>query len=156
MEKDSLVKDSKVGRVIKCLNGAFKHRFEREGYALGFDEATVMHGWIIGYLHHNKDREIYQKTIESEMSIGRSTVTALVKLLEKYGYINRIAVPGDARLKKLELTQKGEDIAVKTKNMLDGMEEAMLKGVEEKDLEIFFKVADKIRENLEDAEDKKM
>lgn len=141
-------KERKVGHAIRCMNGAFKNRFLKEGLAVGLDEVTIMHGWIMGYLKHNEHRDIYQKTIESDFAIGRSSVTSLVKLMENKGYIAREAVPGDARLKKIVLTELGNETARKSKNTLDGMEHQMLDGVDEKELEIFFKVSDQIIQNL--------
>ena len=68
--------------------------------------------------------------------------------MENKGYIAREAVPGDARLKKIVLTELGDETARKSKDTLDGMEHQMLAGVEEKELEIFFKVSDQIVQNL--------
>ena len=148
MEEKHHNRERKVGQAIRSMNGAFKNRFLKEGLAVGLDEVTIMHGWIMGYLKHNEHRDIYQKTIESDFSIGRSSVTSLVKLMENKGYIAREAVPGDARLKKIVLTELGDETARKSKDTLDGMEHQMLAGVEEKELEIFFKVSDQIVQNL--------
>ena len=128
MEEKHHNRERKVGQAIRSMNGAFKNRFLKEGLAVGLDEVTIMHGWIMGYLKHNEHRDIYQKTIESDFS--------------------REAVPGDARLKKIVLTELGDETARKSKDTLDGMEHQMLAGVEEKELEIFFKVSDQIVQNL--------
>ena len=66
----------------------------------GVDELTAMHGWILGYLCRNEDKDIFQKDIEAEFKICRSTVTNILKLMEKKGYIRRESVPYDARLKE--------------------------------------------------------
>ena len=66
----------------------------------GVDELTAMHGWILGYLCRNEHKDIFQKDIEAEFKICRSTVTNILKLMEKKGYIKRESVPYDARLKK--------------------------------------------------------
>ena len=73
----------------------------------GVDELTAMHGWILGYLCRNEHKDIFQKDIEAEFKICRSTVTNILKLMEKKGYIKRESVPYDARLKKLVLTEAG-------------------------------------------------
>ena len=41
----------------------------------GVDELTAMHGWILGYLCRNEHKDIFQKDIEAEFKICRSTVT---------------------------------------------------------------------------------
>ncbi|MBO5031266.1 MAG: MarR family transcriptional regulator [Lachnospiraceae bacterium] len=134
--------------MIKSLNGAFKNKFLKCGIEEGLDEVTFMHGWIMGYLQRNQDREIYQKTIESEFNIKRSTVTAILQLMEKKGYIKREAVAGDARLKRILLTEQGAETAKKTKDIIDKMDIALLEGIEEDELDIFYKVSEKLLENM--------
>lgn len=107
-----------------------------------------MHGWIMGYLHHNQEKAVYQKTIESNFNIRRSTVTAILQLMEKKGYIKRSAVESDARLKQLSLTEQGTAIAVKTKAMIGNMESKILEGVDPEQLEIFYEVAQKLITNM--------
>lgn len=143
-----------VGHIIKELNISFQKRFLDCGSQAGLDEVTRMHGWIMGYLYHNQDREIYQKTIESEFNIQRSTVTAILQLMEKKGYIRREAVEGDARLKRIVLTDEGLDIAIRTRAMIDSMEKRLIDGIEEEKLQIFFEVAGKLRENMKNIKRK--
>lgn len=78
------------------------------------DEVTPMHGWILGYLYMHRDEEIFQRDIEREFSITRSTVTNILQLMERKGYIVRRGVPRDARLKQLELTDEGARIHERT------------------------------------------
>ena len=138
----------KLGNVIRGLHGAFGKKFMACGMAAGLDEVTLMHGWIMGYLHHNQEKAVYQKTIESNFNIRRSTVTAILQLMEKKGYIKRSAVESDARLKQLSLTEQGTAIAVKTKAMIGNMESKILEGVDPEQLEIFYEVAQKLITNM--------
>ena len=73
----------------------------------GFDEVTVMHGWILGFLYCNSDRKICQKDIEDQFCIAKSTVTNILKLMEKKGYVTRVSGEHDARTKILHLTAEG-------------------------------------------------
>mgnify|MGYP000774081076 FL=1 len=50
---------------------------------------------------------MFQRDIEREFSITRSTVTNILQLMERKGYIQRLNVPQDARLKQLVLTEEG-------------------------------------------------
>ena len=80
------------------------NQFAREN---GVEQATPMHGWIIGYLYRHRDTPVFQRDIEREFSITRSTVTNILQLMERKGYIERRSVPQDARLKQLVLTEEG-------------------------------------------------
>ncbi len=71
------------------------------------DDVTPMHGWILSYLYQHTDTPVFQRDIEREFSITRSTVTNILQLMEKKGYIERQSVPQDARLKQLILTEQG-------------------------------------------------
>ena len=149
MKQEGQANERKVGFAIRMQNTAFTRRFLQDGLADGLDEVTIMHGWIMGYLHRNEDKDIYQKTIESEFGICRSSVTSLVKLMEKKGYIRRETVPGDARLKKIVLTSEGKATAIRVKETLDNMECDILKGISQEELQTYFAVADKIKINLD-------
>ena len=85
--------------------------------------------------------------------VNRSTVTSIVKLMEKKGYIERENVPGDARLKKLILTPLGEEMHFKTKQTLDSLELQIRKDLTKEEIETFFNVSDKIRKNLGEKEE---
>ena len=80
------------------------NQFAREN---GVEQATPMHGWIIGYLYRHRDAAVFQRDIEREFSITRSTVTNILQLMEHKGYIERRSVPQDTRLKQLVLTEEG-------------------------------------------------
>ena len=99
------------GFEVRRLDHVFARNLEAKVREKGIDELTLMHGWIIRYLIENQDKDIYQKDIEKHCSIGRSTVTNILQLMEKKGLIRREAVPNDARLKKVMLTQKGLESA---------------------------------------------
>lgn len=139
---------NKIGKIIRELNSAFKRNFIACGTAEGLDEVTLMHGWIMGYLDHNQDRAIYQKTIESDFGIKRSTVTTILQLMEKKGYITREAVEGDARLKRIFLTEQGKETAARTRMMIDRMDDSVLEGIGEEELENFCRVAQKLLSNM--------
>ena len=87
------------------------NQFAREN---GVEQATPMHGWIIGYLYRHRDAAVFQRDIEREFSITRSTVTNILQLMERKGYIQRLSVPQDARLKQLVLTEEGIRLHEKT------------------------------------------
>ena len=80
------------------------NQFAREN---NVEQATPMHGWIIEYLYRHRDAAVFQRDIEREFSITRSTVTNILQLMERKGYIQRQSVPQDARLKQLVLTEEG-------------------------------------------------
>ena len=54
-----------------------------------------------------REQDLFQKHVEEEFNLRRSTATELLKLMEKKGLIYREGVSYDARLKKIMPTDKG-------------------------------------------------
>lgn len=111
--------------------------------------ATPMQGWIIAILIDSKGkRDVFQKDIEAELDIVRSSATALLQRMEKKGLITREPLPDDSRWKKILLTKKAiglhEEICYEAKKM----EERFLRGISDKELAVFSKVLDKMNKNL--------
>ena len=122
------------------------NQFAREN---GVEQATPMHGWIIGYLYRHRDAAVFQRDIEREFSITRSTVTNILQLMERKGYIERQSVPQDARLKRLVLTEKGACIHEKTMQSLhqtDEFVESLLTPEENAEL---LRLLNKLRKGLQ-------
>lgn len=105
-------------------------------------------GMLIGFLMNNADKEIFQKDIEAEFDIARSTVTATLDSMERKGYITREAVERDARLKKITLTQKAVESHNRIVADLEQLERAMFKNISAEEADTLFAVMDKIKANL--------
>ena len=92
---------------LRRVDNLIFRRINQFARANGVEQATPMHGWIIEYLYRHRDEPVFQRDIEREFSITRSTVTNILQLMERKGYIQRLSVPQDARLKQLVLTEEG-------------------------------------------------
>ena len=92
---------------IRRVNNLIMRSMSLRSRENGVEEVTPMHGWILGYLYHRRGEEVFQKDIERVFSVTRSTVTSILQLMEKKGYIVRESVPQDARLKRIRITEQG-------------------------------------------------
>ena len=92
---------------LRRVDNLIFRRLNQFSRANGVEQTTPMHGWIIEYLYRHRDEPVFQRDIEREFSITRSTVTNILQLMERKGYIRRQSVPQDARLKQLVLTEEG-------------------------------------------------
>lgn len=93
-------------------------------------------------------QDTFQKDIEEEYSIRPSTATELLKQMEKNGLIVREPVDYDNRLKKIVVTDKALVYKGQVIKDLTALEENLIKGISEADLEIFFQVIEKMMDNL--------
>ena len=110
---------------------------------------TGIHSWVIGYLYNHQEQDIYQRDIEDKFSIRRSTATAILQRMEKNGMIIRRSVAHDARLKKLELTEKAIQIQQQVEREISAFEQKLVNGLTKEEIEMFYKIADKMKRNLE-------
>ncbi len=138
--------------VIRSLSRMIGRRADSCAGRQYLDSLTGTNGWIIGYLAHNADREIFQKDIEEAFSVRRSTVSRVVTLMEQKGLVERRGVDSDARLKKLVLTDKAMEIHRTIEAELLELEVALSDGISEEDMETFLRVANKMKENIWDGE----
>ena len=101
-------KEIHIGRKIIILSKRIHRRLDNGTSKYGI---TGVQSRILGFIYHNSEkRDIFQKDIEEELDIRRSSVTSVLQLMEKNGYIERVSVSKDARLKKIILTEKGIEI----------------------------------------------
>ena len=92
---------------------------------------------------------VYQRDIEREFSITRSTVTNILQLMERKGYIERQSVPQDARLKRLILTEEGGRVHEKTMLSLHQTDEFVAGLLTEEENAELLRLLNKLRKGLE-------
>ena len=98
-----------VGRLINTLS----HQLKRQMCVQEEEDSltTNMQRLVLHYiLFQSLQRDIYQKDVEKEFQIRRSTATGTLQILEKNGFITREPVKQDARLKKLMPTEKAKGV----------------------------------------------
>lgn len=137
-----------IGHEIKAINHVMQRQMIKSATKEGIDKVTIMHGWIIHYINRHSDEDIYQKDIESEFAISRSTVTNILKCMEKKGYIRRVSVDSDARLKKLVLTEKGVEVDLKLRNTIAENEKRFDSLLSAEEKEQFLTLIRKLRTGL--------
>ena len=119
------------------------------------ERLTGAHGWAIGFFYHNRDRDVFQRDLEKEFKVRRSSATEMLKRMEKNGMIRRESVDYDARLKKIVLTERATEIQEMIDKRFAELEEKLKEGISEQELQTFFAVLSKIRRNIgeEDTDD---
>lgn len=143
-----------LGARIKALNHAFMRCYFEAARAMGLDDFSIMHGHILGLLHWNRGQDVFQKDLEEAFFLSRSSVAALMKTMEQKGYLRRVPVPQDARLKKLVLTERGEEVFRLSFAAIRAAEARAIADISPEELAAFFDVTDHIRQNLSDPKGK--
>ncbi len=147
-----MMEKKRLGFELKQLSNLVKRNLEQT-MAESQGTLTAMQHWIIRYLFCNADRDVFQRDIEAEFKIRRSTVTGILKLMEKNGLLERRGVEKDGRLKKLVLTQKAIDLHETAMEIMQSMEERLTRGLSEEELTFLFAIIDKMKKNMEQRND---
>lgn len=139
----------RVGFELKVLCNLIVRNEANNKMFRKLENLTGMHGFVIGYIAHHPERDIFQRDLEQHFSIRRSTASKLVALMIQNGLLTCEPVSYDARLKKLVLTDKAKELNVVIEREIELMEKQTTKGLSEEEINSFFEIADKIRANLE-------
>lgn len=116
----------------------------------GVEGLTGVQGLVVDYLYkQGRDKELFQRDVEKEFNIRRSTATGVLQLLERDGFITRESVAQDARLKSLKLTDK----AIRAQKMIieniNELEEEIALGLTEEEVNTLFDLLYRIKKNIE-------
>lgn len=112
-----------------------------------------VYGHVIGFLNENRHRDIYQKDIEEQLCVRRSSVSSLLNQMETMGLIERRSVDGDGRLKKVVLTQKAIAINDSIIEEFQRLEVRLKDGMSDEEISALFKLLDKVKANVENLQD---
>lgn len=133
---------------LKTMTNLLQRMAEQCPDLLQIDGLTAIQCIILDYLYENRGRDIFQRDLEAEFQIRRSTVTGILQGMERRGLVLRLPVAQDARLKKLALTEIGLALHAKAERNIRSVEERALEGVSEEDLLIFRRTLERIKQNL--------
>ncbi|HJD25491.1 MAG TPA: MarR family winged helix-turn-helix transcriptional regulator [Candidatus Blautia intestinipullorum] len=156
-DHDTKCGNMQTGTLIHMLSNLMKRNDSSAGIS-GAGELTVTQKHVLKFiLLASLHRDVYQKDVEEEFQIRKSTVTGILKLMEKNGFIRRESAQQDARLKKLVPTEKAEALRPSILEHIRRTETHLTEGIPPEELKICRKVmcrmlynlAEKNRENEE-------
>lgn len=137
-----------IGREVRCLSNKIRRRLEKIDVIAQMNYLTGTNGFIIMYLAKAK-HPVYQKDIELEFGITRSTASKVLTLMEKKDLITRQNVESDARLRQILLTPKAFDLAKKVLSQIDAFEKGLLKGFTDDEVNTLISLLKRVNDNLE-------
>lgn len=143
-------KADSVGYKLRLIHNQLHKRMEYNRNKNEYDtgDLTRMQRFTMGYMHRNKDKEIYQKDIEAEFAISRATASNMLSVMERKGLIKREPVEHDARLKKLVLTERAEQMHLQVDRDMMETEELLTNGMNEVDKQQLHQYLDMMLQNL--------
>jgi len=129
--------DIGVGRVLcQSLSGC------------GMEEVSGTNGRIIRFLSDHEDNDVYQRDLEKEFGITRSTASRVLTLMEQKGLIIRSGVSHDARLKKLTLTEKARGFSDVMRRNAEKVNRQLLEGFSKDEIERLCQYIERMQQNI--------
>ncbi len=141
--------NERISFALHKTSRCIKRYVDRRTQQLCDGGVTGTHGWAIGWLYDRRHEDVFQRDFEKACGVRRSTATSILQLMEKNGLIVREAVPYDARLKKITLTEKALQLHRRVEATFDALEETLRGALSEEELCCFFSVLFKIQKEVE-------
>ena len=138
-----------VGYEIKTLENLITRKILMTAKDAGYPALTTVQIRIMRYLFLNKDKEIYQKDIEKNFVVRRSTASGIIDTMEKNGMLERVNTDLDLRSKRIVITEQYAGKMELLEGLINKFQDELLDGVTDSELNTFFSVIDKMKENLE-------
>ena len=151
MEKESVLMQCKS--LLKLTERYLAKTTDKSTLKKLMPNPTLSQIRIIGYIIHNEKSDVYQKDLEKVLNLRRATVSGILHTMEKNGLITRAAAIDDARSKKIELSSTSLKFYNESRKVFEKVNSILTKDIDTDDLEIFFKVAKKMKENLNEEKE---
>ncbi|WP_297134888.1 MarR family winged helix-turn-helix transcriptional regulator [Terrisporobacter sp.] len=140
----------KLGLDISRINHIISRKVDAAVINAIDDNLTVSQAYVIDFIsNEGEDREIFQKDLEKEFDLKRSSISLMLNNMEKSDLIIRVPVAEDARLKKIILTEKSMKLYENISTAIDSVENKLSENITLEEIKAFQRVLDKIRKNLE-------
>ena len=139
----------RLGMDVRVVSNLIKRKLHQiEPPPQDADEFTDLQGQIMHFLFDHRERDVFQRELEEEFCMRRSTVSRCLKEMEARDLIGRTSVAHDARLKKIALTPRALEIHQRVEHKIEWIENVIRAGLTAEEVEQFQKIMQKIKQEL--------
>ena len=135
-------------RAVAPVVTKLANRLRRRIFALASQgEVSGAQGRALHFLLAQKEA-MCQRDVEEEFGLSPATASGLLKQLEQSGLIRREPDERDGRCKRIVVDEAAQRWRGDVMRGLDEMDNQLTRGIDPAELEVFFRVADKMLENM--------
>lgn len=145
-------KSTSLETSLHQLDAAITRRLEQASALPSRHEVTSTNVHIIRYLRAHENEPVYQRDLEREFGITRSTASRVLSLMERKGLIVRAEARHDARLKQVTLTDKARSFDATMHTNICAMEQQLMDGFTPEEKTQLLHFLHRMRDNLLTAE----
>lgn len=137
-----------LGYEVKTLARMMKQRIDDTEFMRTNEQMTGMQGWVLGYFTRHDGEEIFQRDLEAEFRVRRSTMTQLLNTMESRGLIERVEYEKDRRLKKIVPTTLAREYMERSIEAINEAEAQLTQGFSQQELDTFYSFIERCKYNL--------
>ena len=135
-----------IGCKINYVSNIIKREIEKLESIEALERVSGTNSFILVCI--SEKEIVFQKDIEKEFGITRSTASKVISLMESKGMILRKSVRNDLRLKQLVLTDEAKMIVESVKKDLNDFEERLTLGLTKEDKDNLLSIMNKLENNI--------
>jgi DNA-binding MarR family transcriptional regulator len=102
--------------------------------------------WVLAFL--SREDGMAQSRLAEELDVGKVATGGLIDRLQKSGLVRRVTDPADRRMNRVFLEPKSKRMIARLRNVEGQLNQEILDGVTERDLEVSAAVLATIKHNL--------
>ncbi|MDD3368237.1 MAG: MarR family winged helix-turn-helix transcriptional regulator [Lachnospiraceae bacterium] len=145
--------DGTITFEIKAVSNLIRRRMWDLVSAPELGGLTGAQNAMLGYImDHEEKQDLFQRDLEREFNIRRSTATVMLQSLEEKNFIRRVPVERDARLKKIVLTEKAVETQIKVRGYIEKFNRQLEQGLTEEERCMLLETLRKIKNNLKEEQ----
>ena len=104
--------------------------------------------WAVLYWVSRSPEGVTQRELAARIGVETSTLTRQLDAMERQGWVERLSVDGDRRLKLVRRTARAVAVMRDAAPLTQSLRDELLDGVSEQDLEITVKVLQQVHARL--------
>lgn len=140
-------KDKRIGFLLERTTRIAKLSFTKAFKNLGLDITPEQ--WIV-IDTINKNGPMSQKDIGNASFKNAPTISRIIDILVKKGFVDRIGEEGDRRKTSISLTDQGRELVSKCQKEVDALRDRSWNNLTNADYSDFLRILDQIFENFEE------
>ena len=143
------MEDKNIFNAIKELEkGIVRKIMSETSHDEMYSKPSIAQMQIIKYILKHDGKTIYQRDLEEVFNLRRATISGILKTMEKNNVIIRVCDPNDARGKIVILSDDAKKFFKEKETLFKKIETVLKKDISKEELEIFYKVILKMRDNI--------
>lgn len=136
-----------LGQWICHASHLFRREMDRSiANASPDDTDTALSGrnfWVLRYLKDHEGEDVFRRDLETAFKVRRSTISKMMDLMRQKQLVEEEPVNGDARLKRLILTEKSEAVLQRVSHGAETVESRLREAFSEDDYRTLVRLLDR-------------